>query len=94
MLQAIDYMMGPSYEVVIVGNDIKETNLINKLPLSNQFNKVLIFKDLNKKLIPELSFLENYTSDESRNTQVYVCKNYACSLPTSNIEDILMQLNK
>ena len=94
MLQAIDYMMGPSYEVIIVGNDIKETNLINKLHLSNQFNKVVIFKDLNKKLIPELSFLENYTSDDNNKMQIYVCKNYVCNLPTSNLDEVLLQLNK
>ena len=68
--------------------------IINKLHLSNQFNKVLIFKDLNKKLIPELSFLENYTSDDNNKMQIYVCKNYVCNLPTSNLDEVLLQLNK
>ena len=58
-----------------------------------QFNKVLIFKDNKKEVSSHLSYLSNYISDKNKPV-VYVCKNYVCNLPTSDIDKVSELLNK
>ena len=60
---------------------------------SKQFNKVLIFKNKNQySKNSNLSFLNNYDFEDNGDPLIYVCKNYVCDLPTSDIEIILSSL--
>ena len=92
MLHAINFMEGPSYEVIIVADKDELNDVVHTIHNAKQFNKVLVYKDINNTLINDFSYLENYTTDENGNYQVYVCKNYACNLPTSDISLIINSL--
>jgi len=87
MLQAIDFMQGPSYEVIIVGNRAKSEKILKEIQKHPQFNKVIILKDENydKKTF---NFLEFYEPNKNGNPLVYVCRNFTCDLPTDDIEKI------
>jgi len=86
-LQALSYIEGPSYEVIVVGNKKQSKNIISHIQQHVQPNKIIIFKDINND--EELfSFLDNYSTDEDNNPLVYVCQNYSCKLPTSDLEKI------
>ena len=45
MLQAIDFMVGPSYDIIIACDRKKSKNLLNAIQKHPQFNKVIILKD-------------------------------------------------
>jgi len=87
MLQAINFMNGPSFEVIIVGDEKKSSKLVKLIQKHPQPNKVLIFKDIKNKQ-SQLKYLEVYPSDKNGNPIVYVCQNYTCQQPTSDIEKI------
>jgi len=85
MLQAINFMNGPSFEVIITGD--KNNNIIKYIHNQPQPNKVLIYKSNNKK--EELfEYLNKYPTAISGKTQVYICQNYSCQLPTSDLRKI------
>ncbi len=93
LLHAIDFANGPSYEVIISGDFNKSKDIINKIHQSKQFNKVLIFNHSNIKKY-NFTYLEPYFSGENNTPLIYVCKNYVCDTPTSNIDDVLKNLLK
>ncbi|MFA7228761.1 MAG: hypothetical protein WC061_06990, partial [Melioribacteraceae bacterium] len=91
MLQALDYSFGPSNEIIIAG-DIKNNKtkaIISKL--SSEFipNKVVILKDRrDQNFNPSFKYLQSY-SEIDAGTAVYLCKDYACSLPVTEAEELL-----
>jgi hypothetical protein len=94
LLHAIDFIEGPAYEVIISGDLKKNTSLIDKINKSKQLNKVLIFNDSSKKIGEKFNFLESYFPGDNDTPLIYVCKNYVCDLPTSNIDEVLLNLLK
>ncbi len=96
MLQAVEFMTGPSYEILIIGDNDKSQELINQINQINQPNKVLIYTDINHKddLSSIIPFIGMYPNPEGENPMVYVCKNYSCNLPTNDIDEIKRQLIK
>ena len=96
MLQAVEFMTGPTYEVLVIGkNNSKTKSLINQINQINQPNKVIIFADTEHKndLSSLIPFTNLYPIPEDENPVVYVCKNYSCNLPTNDLETIKIQLN-
>ena len=85
LLHAIDFMQGPSFEIIIRGNRYKAKNIIKNIHKNSQFNKVVIFNDDDNKLF---SFLNNYPPSENNNPLVYVCQNHSCQLPTNDLSKI------
>lgn len=92
-LTALDFRLGPSYEVVISGKpDSEDTKKMIKA-IRTRFipNKVVIFRPDDKK-IPDITmvakFTENQTSLDGKST-AYVCLNYSCNLPTTDINEML-----
>jgi len=93
LLHALDFAQGPSYEVIITGKEEKVRPYMMSLYKSKQFNKVLIFKNKNQySKNSNLSFLDNYDFEDNGDPLIYVCKNYVCDLPTSDIRIILSSL--
>jgi len=97
MMTAVDFLVGPSYEVVIVGNphadDTKE--MLRLLHRKFLPNTVVIFKNTEQEPSthdPLETFISNYTSEEGKAT-AYVCQNYVCKLPTTDSSSMLEQLN-
>ena len=91
MLQAIDFMEGPSYEVIIAGDRKKSKKIIKEIQKNPQFNKVIILKDeqYDEKTF---SFLEFYQAKKNGDPLIYVCQNFTCDLPTDDIAKITEML--
>lgn len=95
-LSALDFGLGPSYEVVIAGNkespDTKQ--MLEELWTYFIPNKVLVLKPIKgSSEITELApYTEMQASIEGKAT-AYVCENYECQLPTTEINGMLKLLN-
>ncbi|MEK7803489.1 MAG: thioredoxin domain-containing protein [Deltaproteobacteria bacterium] len=96
-MSAVDFLIGPSYEIVIVGDSKADDTTVMLKALREQFipNKVVLFRPADVKL-PEITTLTAFTSNligiEGKAT-AYVCQDYACKLPTIDREDMLKLLN-
>ena len=85
LLQAIDYIKGPSFEVIVSGDKNKSLELIRQIQKHKNFNKIIIYNNTDNKIF---KFLEFYKSGDNGSPLVYVCENYSCKLPTNDIEQI------
>jgi uncharacterized protein YyaL (SSP411 family) len=98
LLVGVDFGIGPSYEVVIVGKPHSdETNrLVRALRSRFTPNKVIILKPVDEggseitRLAP---YTETYTVKEGRAT-AYVCSGYSCRLPTTDPAEMLRLLGE
>lgn len=93
-LCALDFLFGPSYEIVLAcpSNDEQTNTAIEKLNEIYLPNKIVILQnesDIEQKLRYE--YLSNYKPIENKPTY-YVCKNFMCNLPTNDFADVLAQL--
>ncbi len=84
-LCALDFAIGPSNEIVIVeGNNSKE-EFIKKIREEFNPNKVVILKH------EELEKISDYVKDlksKDGKTTVYVCKNFVCDLPITEVDHL------
>ncbi len=95
MLQAVDILQGPSFEVLIAaGTQVEGTQpVIKRLQAFYQPNMVTIFVDQKDTAIRNLlPFTASYTSAADGGPLVYVCQNYTCKLPTNDMETVVRQL--
>ena len=95
-LSAIDFRLGPAYEVVIAGNrEAADTKtMLEKLWTYFIPSKVLVFRPEGKD--PEIINLAAYTKMQvpiEDKATAYVCRNYECQLPTTEVNEILKRLN-
>ncbi len=96
-LSALDYLSGPSYEIVVV--DGKDKNGSRELlgAINKYFipNKVIIYKSGDENFIGT-GGLEKFINDlrplDNKST-AYVCRNYYCELPVTNKHDLLKLLD-
>ena len=87
MMQAINMIQNPFYEIIIVGNKDKSKDFINYLHNVPQPNKVLIYYD-GKNKNKNFNFLDYYKPNINGEPLVYVCQNFSCKLPTSDFKII------
>ncbi len=96
MMAAVDFGVGPSYEVVIVGHsDKKDTKAMLKT-LQAEFipNKVLLFipEDKDPSVIFRIApFTARMTSLHNKAT-AYVCQNFTCQKPTTDMDTMLQSI--
>jgi len=97
LMTALDFAVGPSYEVVIAGNmqagDTK--NMFQALRRAFIPNKVIHFRPTEEEP-PEIARLAEFTkylSSIEGQATAYVCQNYNCKLPTTDIGKMLGLLN-
>ena len=93
-LTALDFLIGPAYEIVIVGNlQSKDTkNMLQAISRNFVPNKVLLFKQEDD---PRLGNLADFTRRMNKidgKTTAYICKNLVCNKPTTNMEKVLEYL--
>ncbi len=93
LLTALDFGIGPSYEVVIAGNSRAEDTKAMLRALRRQFipNKVVILKpsEQNAPEITRLAEFTRYQTSRDGKATAYVCLNYNCKLPTTEINKML-----
>jgi uncharacterized protein YyaL (SSP411 family) len=91
LLCALDYSIGPSYEVIVAGDpaSLDTRQLIDTLRKSYSPNKVLMFKT------PSLDAMLDYTSTMSiigSKPTIYICRDRTCSMPLTNVEEAIRSL--
>ncbi len=97
-LSGLIFSFGPSYEVIVVGekSDDKTKEMLNALNSNYEPNKVvlLINNSTNKQKLNKVApFIKDYTGIDNKPT-AYICNNYVCNLPTTDINKMLEMLNK
>ncbi len=97
MMVGLGFGIGPSYEIVIVGNpqanDTKE--MLNSLRKHFIPNKIVLLRPSDQKE-PDIIRLAKYTEYHSSldgKATAYVCLDYACKMPTTDTEEMLKLLN-
>lgn len=95
-LSALDFGLGPTYQVVISGKyeSLDAGHMLDELWTYFIPNKVLIFRPEGKD--PEIAKLAKYTKEQvsiEGKATAYVCQNYQCQLPTTEVNEMLRLLN-
>jgi uncharacterized protein YyaL (SSP411 family) len=92
-LVAVDFAIGPSYEVVVVGNsDTDDTRkMLEALRTCFIPNKVTVFRptDIESPLIDGLAEYVKYQVSLDGKATAYVCTNFACKEPTTEVDKML-----
>jgi uncharacterized protein YyaL (SSP411 family) len=97
LMVALDFGIGPCYEVVIAGNAQAEDTKAMVRAIRTHFlpNKVVLLNP-DERESPEIVKLAEFTKNQSSidgRATVYVCMNYNCKLPTTDINKMLELLN-
>jgi len=97
LMVALDFGIGPCYEVVIAGNAQAEDTKAMIKALRTRFlpNKVVLLNPGERKS-PEIARLAAFTKNQlsiNGRATAYVCMNYNCKLPTTAIDKMLQLLN-
>ena len=93
LLSAVDFQVGPSLEIVLVGRpaSLDSRNMLLALRRRYLPNKVVLFRSHDADPAPLVRlapFLKSHTSADGTCT-AYVCRNYACQLPTTEVDKML-----
>jgi uncharacterized protein YyaL (SSP411 family) len=97
LLSSLDFAIGPSYEVVVVGDpdssDTKE--MLTRLTKTYTPNKVLLFKKIDEE--SGIEAIADFTKGQSSiggKATAYVCLNHICELPTTDLNKTLELLSR
>jgi len=97
LMVALDFAVGSSYEIVIVGELVGIDTIEILKTLRAQFvpNKVVLFRPSGVDT-PDISHISPFTKNLSSldgKATVYVCTNYTCKMPTTDINKMIDLLN-
>jgi uncharacterized protein YyaL (SSP411 family) len=97
LLNALDFMIGPSREIVIAGDPALSTTQAMVKAVHTRFlpNKVLLLRSegpAGKRLVSLSPFVEAMRPANGKPT-AYVCEQYACKTPAKNVEQLESILN-
>jgi uncharacterized protein YyaL (SSP411 family) len=97
LMVALDFGIGPCYEVVIAGKTQAEDTKAMVKALRTRFlpNKVVLLNPSERES-PKIAQLAEFTKNQSSiggKATAYVCLNYNCKLPTTDISKMLELLN-
>ena len=95
LMQAVDMTVGPMYEVVIAGRLEADDTRVMLNALRKEFvpNKVVVFRPDGE--APPITRLAAYTAAQTSRdgrATAYVCLDYACRLPTTDVDEMLASL--
>lgn len=97
LLQAVDYLVGPSYEIIIAGKEpeIKTREMLHEVRSRFLPNAVLVFRPTNKKSpsIDQYAPFYQYQIAVEGHATTYVCLNHTCKQPATTIEQLREQLD-
>jgi uncharacterized protein YyaL (SSP411 family) len=96
MMAAVNFGIGPSYEVVVVGaTEADDTKSMLKA-LRSEFspNKVVLFipTDKNSSAIFQMAPVTSRMTSIKSKATAYVCQNYTCQQPTTDINTMLQSI--
>jgi len=92
LLAAVDFAVGPSFEIVIAGDPEEDATLDMLAAFQRRFlpHKVLLLRTPGD--TPPIAQLAPYTLEQrgaKGKATAYVCRDFACKRPTSDIEEAL-----
>jgi uncharacterized protein YyaL (SSP411 family) len=97
LMVALDFGIGPCYEVVIAGNvKAEDTKSMVKALRTRFFPNKVVLLNPDKRESSEIAKLAEFTKNQSSiggRATAYVCLNYNCKLPTTDIDKMLQLLN-
>ena len=98
LLAALDFMMGPSQEIVVAGDSDMETTQAMFKTIQRKFlpNKILLHRPEGAKnhgIFSLAPFLQNMVPIDHKPT-VYICKQYACQKPITDMDELIESLTK
>jgi uncharacterized protein YyaL (SSP411 family) len=90
-LVALDFLIGPTYEITIVDSpDSKETrNMLEAIRTRFVPNKVVLLKKEDQKDLENLAELTKDMKTIGNKTTLYICKDFVCSKPITEIKEVL-----
>jgi uncharacterized protein YyaL (SSP411 family) len=96
-LSVLDFMVGPSFEIVIAGDPALEATMAMIAVVQNMFlpNKVLLLRpegEESKRLSSLAPFVELLRPIDQQPT-VYVCEQYACKSPITDVSNLKLAIN-
>ncbi|HEV2176266.1 MAG TPA: thioredoxin domain-containing protein [Terriglobia bacterium] len=96
LMAAVDFAVGPSYEVVIAGDSRAADTQAMLRALRDPFIpcKVVLLRP-SEQASPEITRLAEYTQGQSSldgKATAYVCQNFRCQLPTTDVRQMLESL--
>jgi uncharacterized protein YyaL (SSP411 family) len=91
-MTGLDFGLGPSYEVVIVGDPLAEDTktMLEAIRKAYSPNKVVLLRGTEKD--SEITEIAEFTKGQSRidgKATAYVCLNHVCNLPTTDVNKML-----
>ena len=96
LMVALDFLLGPSFEVVIVGRSGAGDTRKMLTALRRQYlpNTVVLFvpSELEKPEIHELADFTKYQISPDGKATAFICQNFACNAPTTSSEEMLKLL--
>ncbi len=96
LLSALDFFKGPSFEIVVVGDNTAETTQKMIETINSEYvpNKVVILKDIkDEEIVKIVDILHNYNQINDQTT-AYICKQFVCKQPTNDIVKMLELLKE
>lgn len=98
LMVGVDFGIGPSYEVVLAGHSQSEDIKAMLKALRTPFvpNKVVLLRPSEQET-PEIIHLAEFTKNQSSidgKATAYVCLNYHCKLPTTDVSKMLELLTE
>ncbi|WP_292521691.1 thioredoxin domain-containing protein [Methanoculleus sp.] len=92
-LAGFEFMLGPNFEVIVTGpTDGEDTTAMVRAIRSHYNPDVLVIFRPSEEESPEITEISRFTRDivmiEEKAT-AYVCTNYACDIPTTDIDEML-----
>jgi len=93
-LAAASFLTGPTYEIVVVGDPHSSETHSMLQSVNSQFspNKVMIFKPTNDKTLENIAAYTRFMTTTESKTTAYVCRDFRCSLPLTEIAKVLEAL--
>jgi uncharacterized protein YyaL (SSP411 family) len=97
LMAGVDFAVGPSFEIVIAGDPQAADTHQMVQALRRQFipNKVVLLRPPGEAedKITHLAEFTRYQSSLQGRATAYVCRNYRCQLPTTEVSQMLKSLN-
>tara|TARA_R110002096_G_scaffold18401_19_gene62730 strand:+ start:543 stop:2744 length:2202 start_codon:yes stop_codon:yes gene_type:complete len=91
MLSWMDFQMGPSFEVVISGpNPEAMIDAVRKPFLPNKV--VMVRNETNAEALAGLSAFTKTQVSQNGKATAYVCRQFACKMPTTDVEEMITSL--
>ena len=97
LLAAVDFLVGPSFELVVAGDPAAEDTHTALAALGRVFapNAVTVLRPDGES--PEVTRLVPYTAAQTSHAgraTLYLCRDFACEAPTTDVESVLKKLTE